>query len=49
MLKLILGVGKSLEGRLMLYDGQDATSRVLRLRDKSDACPLCSKDDFKQD
>lgn len=44
-LKLITGVGTTLEGRLMLYDGQDATTRVLRLRGKSESCPLCKKED----
>ena len=47
VLKLITGVGTTLEGRLMLYDGQDATTRVLRLRGKSDTCPLCKEEDPK--
>lgn len=38
--KLILGVGSSLVGRLLLYDALDMKFRELRLR-KDEACPIC--------
>ncbi|MDQ3655373.1 MAG: molybdopterin-synthase adenylyltransferase MoeB [Chloroflexota bacterium] len=39
-IKLIVGIGKPLTGRLMLYDALDATFREMRL-DKDPACPMC--------
>jgi sulfur-carrier protein adenylyltransferase/sulfurtransferase len=38
--KLILGVGKPLVGRLLLYDALDMTFREMRVR-KSSKCPIC--------
>ena len=38
-MKLILGIGKTLEGRLLLYNGEDATTRVLKLRGRVENCP----------
>lgn len=40
VLKLILGVGTSLEGRMLLYNGDEGTTRVIRLRGRSPDCPL---------
>ena len=42
-MKLILGIGSSLEGRLLLYNGDEGTSRVLKLRKWSETCPLVEK------
>ena len=41
-LKLILGIGKPLIGKLLLYDALNAEFRSLRLR-KDDKCPVCSE------
>lgn len=41
-LKLILGIGEPLIGRLMLYDALKAEWRRLKLRKNPD-CPLCGK------
>jgi adenylyltransferase/sulfurtransferase len=38
--KLLLGVGRPLIGRLMLYDALDMTVRELKVR-KSPKCPIC--------
>jgi len=38
--KLIVGIGTPLTGRLMLYDALDATFREMRL-DKDPECPMC--------
>jgi adenylyltransferase/sulfurtransferase len=38
--KLILGVGKPLVGRLLLYDALDMTFRELKVR-KNPRCPIC--------
>lgn len=40
VLKLILGVGETLVGRLMLVDARDARVREVRL-ERDPACPLC--------
>lgn len=40
VLKLILGIGTSLEGRMLLYNGDEGTTRVIRLRGRSPSCPL---------
>jgi len=40
-LKLILGIGKSLVGRLALYDALDLTLREVKIK-KDPNCPLCS-------
>lgn len=39
-IKLILGIGEPLIGRLLLYDALDSTFQTIRLR-KNPACPLC--------
>ncbi len=38
--KLILGVGKTLVGRLLLYDALEMKFREVRLR-KDEGCPIC--------
>jgi adenylyltransferase/sulfurtransferase len=38
--KLIVGIGKSLSGRLLHYDALDATFREMKL-DKEPECPVC--------
>jgi adenylyltransferase/sulfurtransferase len=40
VLKLILGVGETLAGRLMLVDARDARVREVRI-ERDPACPLC--------
>ncbi len=40
-LKLLLGIGNTLAGRLLLFDALDATFSELRLR-RDPACPVCS-------
>ncbi len=42
MLKILLGVGRPLVGRLLLYDALDLTFRELKLR-RDPACPLCGE------
>ena len=42
VLKLILGAGKSLVGRLLLFDGLEMSFRELKLR-KNPECPLCGE------
>ena len=39
-IKIILGKGNTLVGRLMLYDALEMKFREVRLR-KDDACPIC--------
>jgi len=41
-LKLILGIGKTLVGKLLIYDALNTEFRKLNLR-KDVACPVCSK------
>jgi molybdopterin/thiamine biosynthesis adenylyltransferase/rhodanese-related sulfurtransferase len=41
-LKLLLGVGEPLAGRLVIFDALDATFTELRLR-RDPACPVCSE------
>jgi molybdopterin/thiamine biosynthesis adenylyltransferase len=41
-IKLILGKGDLLKGRLLTYDSMKMTFRVLKLR-RDDACPACGK------
>ena len=41
-LKLILGIGNPLKGRLMLYDALDQSWRTLKVK-KNPACPVCSE------
>jgi molybdopterin/thiamine biosynthesis adenylyltransferase/rhodanese-related sulfurtransferase len=41
-IKLILGKGDILKGRLLTYDSMKMTFRVLKLR-RDDACPACGK------
>ena len=38
--KLIMGIGKSLAGRLLLIDGLDMEFREVRIR-RNPNCPLC--------
>jgi molybdopterin/thiamine biosynthesis adenylyltransferase len=40
-LKLLLGIGDTLAGRLLLFDALDATFQELRLR-RDPNCPVCS-------
>jgi adenylyltransferase/sulfurtransferase len=40
-LKLLMGIGRSLSGRLLLYNALDAEWRTIRLK-KDPACPVCS-------
>jgi adenylyltransferase/sulfurtransferase len=40
-LKLLIGIGQSLSGRLLLYNTLDAEWRIMRLK-KDPACPVCS-------
>ena len=42
-LKLLLGIGDSLAGRLLLFDALETTFQELRLR-RDPACPVCSPD-----
>jgi len=42
VLKLILGIGKSLAGRLLIYDALDLEFRVFNLQ-KNPTCPLCGQ------
>ncbi len=39
-IKLLVGIGTPLTGRLMLYDALDASFREMRL-DKDPGCPMC--------
>jgi molybdopterin/thiamine biosynthesis adenylyltransferase/rhodanese-related sulfurtransferase len=41
-LKLLLGIGESLTGRLLLFDALDASFSELKLR-RDPACPVCSE------
>jgi sulfur-carrier protein adenylyltransferase/sulfurtransferase len=41
VLKIVLGIGETLAGRLLLFDALDASFTELRLR-KDPACPVCS-------
>ena len=41
-LKVLLGIGDTLAGRLLLFDALDATFTELRLR-RDPACPVCSE------
>jgi len=41
-LKLILGIGRPLSGRLMLYDALEQSWRTLNVK-KKPACPVCSE------
>jgi adenylyltransferase/sulfurtransferase len=41
ILKVLLGIGDSLSGRLLLFDALDSTFTELRLR-RDPACPVCS-------
>jgi len=42
VLKLILGIGNSLAGRLLIYDALDLDFRILNLQ-KNQGCPLCGQ------
>jgi len=39
-LKLLLGIGETLKGRLLLFDALDGTFSELRL-ERDPACPVC--------
>ncbi len=41
-IKLIIGIGKPLIGRMILYDGLDMTFDTIKLR-KNPACPVCGE------
>ncbi|MFZ0494046.1 MAG: ThiF family adenylyltransferase, partial [Acidimicrobiia bacterium] len=41
VIKLLLGIGEPLVGRLLVYDALDEDLRVLRVR-RDPACPACS-------
>ena len=41
-LKLILGIGKSLKGRLLLYDALSMSFNELKIK-RDPGCPLCGK------
>jgi len=41
VLKLLLGIGDSLAGRLLLFDALDTSFTELRLK-RDQACPVCS-------
>jgi adenylyltransferase/sulfurtransferase len=43
-LKLVLGLGESLSGRLLTYDALDQSFRTLRFERDPD-CPACSDED----
>ena len=42
VLKLILGIGESMSGRLLLWDALDARFRTVRLR-RDPGCALCGE------
>jgi adenylyltransferase/sulfurtransferase len=42
VLKLILGIGDPLKGRLLLWDALDARFRTVRLK-RDPACALCGE------
>jgi molybdopterin/thiamine biosynthesis adenylyltransferase/rhodanese-related sulfurtransferase len=42
VIKLLLGIGDTLAGRLLIFDALDATFTELRLR-RDPACPVCSE------
>jgi hypothetical protein len=42
-LKVLLGIGDSLAGRLLLFDALDSSFTELKLR-RDPACPVCSTD-----
>ena len=42
VIKLVLGIGRSLAGRLVLYDALEARFRELKLR-RDPACPTCAE------
>jgi adenylyltransferase/sulfurtransferase len=42
VLKLILGIGETLSGRLLLWDALDARFRTVKLR-RDPACALCGE------
>ncbi len=41
-IKLLLGIGESLVGRLLMYDALEMTFRTLKIR-RDDACPTCGR------
>lgn len=42
-IKLIAGAGEALVGRVMIFDGLNATARVVTLN-RDPACPVCAHD-----
>eukprot|EP01105_Mastigella_eilhardi_P005655 TRINITY_DN1730_c0_g1_i10.p2 TRINITY_DN1730_c0_g1~~TRINITY_DN1730_c0_g1_i10.p2 ORF type:complete len:277 (+),score=63.85 TRINITY_DN1730_c0_g1_i10:571-1401(+) len=40
-LKVVAGIGDTLTGRLLIYDGLRGTSRVVKLRGRQPQCPVC--------
>jgi adenylyltransferase/sulfurtransferase len=43
VIKLVLGIGDPLIGRLLTYDARDLTFRELRIR-RDPTCPICGPD-----
>ena len=48
VIKLILGIGITLKGRLLVYDALDMDFKLFNLR-KNDDCPLCGKEPLIRD
>lgn len=48
VLKLILGRGKSLIGRFLIYDALDSDFRVFTVK-KNELCPLCGEEQVIKD
>ena len=48
VIKLILGIGTPLRGRLLVYDAFDMDFKIFNLR-KNEKCPLCGKDQSIKD
>ena len=43
VIKLIIGAGEPLIGRLLMYDALEATTTELKVR-RDPECPICSRD-----
>ena len=48
VLKLILGRGKSLIGRFLIYDALDSDFKVFTVN-KNESCPLCGEEQVIKD
>ncbi len=42
-IKLVLGIGETLVGRLLMYDARSMDFRTLRVK-RSPSCPMCGED-----